>query len=143
MFSNFGSNISGGFINGCNVPIDNIVFGNFVGPVMEPLRMAEKSMGFSCGGMLYEKKQWEREREKVRNVSSLPITCPSRPGTWKLSAGKWFSDETEDQGIQTAEDSRFFGLSAGFESFSNAGSGPPHPWGWGSGMLMVSLDPRL
>lgn len=76
MFSNFGSNISGWFINGCNVPIDNIVFGNFVGPVMEPLRMAEKSMGFSCGGMLYEKKQWEREREKVRNVSSLPTTCP-------------------------------------------------------------------
>ena len=36
-----------------------------------------------------------REREKVRNVSSLPITCPSRPGTWKLSAGKWFSDETK------------------------------------------------
>ncbi|CAK9048262.1 Calreticulin, partial [Durusdinium trenchii] len=30
-------------------------------------------------------------------------------------------DEAEDQGIQTAEDSRFFGLSAGFESFSNEG----------------------
>lgn len=30
-------------------------------------------------------------------------------------------DEKEDKGIQTAEDSRFFGLSAGFESFSNAG----------------------
>jgi hypothetical protein len=30
-------------------------------------------------------------------------------------------DESEDQGIQTAEDSRFFGLSAGFDSFSNAG----------------------
>ena len=24
-------------------------------------------------------------------------------GTWKSSAGKWFSDEKEDQGIQTAE----------------------------------------
>ncbi|CAK9039371.1 unnamed protein product [Durusdinium trenchii] len=42
-------------------------------------------------------------------------------GTWKLSAGKWYKDEAEDQGIQTAEDSRFFGLSAGFESFSNEG----------------------
>eukprot|EP00434_Breviolum_minutum_P020806 symbB.v1.2.018354.t1/scaffold1457.1/size117646/12 len=42
-------------------------------------------------------------------------------GTWKLSAGKWYNDESEDQGIQTAEDSRFFGLSAGFDSFSNAG----------------------
>ncbi|CAJ1328117.1 unnamed protein product [Effrenium voratum] len=42
-------------------------------------------------------------------------------GTWKLSAGKWFSNEAEDQGIQTAEDSRFFGLAANFESFSNSG----------------------
>eukprot|EP00435_Cladocopium_sp_Y103_P034566 s6_g8.t4 len=42
-------------------------------------------------------------------------------GTWKLSPGKWYKDESEDQGIQTAEDSRFFGLSAGFDSFSNAG----------------------
>jgi len=42
-------------------------------------------------------------------------------GTWKASAGKWYGDEKEDTGIQTAEDSRFFGLSAGFESFSNAG----------------------
>ena len=39
-----------------------------------------------------------------------------------MSPGKWFKDEAEDQGIQTAEDSRFFGLSAGFESFSNAGT---------------------
>merc|ERR1712100_972341 len=37
------------------------------------------------------------------------------------SAGKWFNDEKEDQGIQTAEDSRFFGMSASFESFSNKG----------------------
>ena len=42
-------------------------------------------------------------------------------GTWQLSAGKWFKDSKEDEGIQTVEDSRFFGLSAGFESFSNAG----------------------
>jgi len=42
-------------------------------------------------------------------------------GTWKLSAGKWYGNEEEDKGIQTSEDSRFFGLSAGFDSFSNAG----------------------
>eukprot|EP00439_Symbiodinium_sp_Y106_P074772 s283_g14.t1 len=41
-------------------------------------------------------------------------------GTWQLSAGKWFGNEAEDKGVQTAEDSRFFGLSAGFDSFSNA-----------------------
>mmetsp|Transcript_6455 Transcript_6455/g.14859 ORF Transcript_6455/g.14859 Transcript_6455/m.14859 type:complete len:388 (-) Transcript_6455:68-1231(-) len=42
-------------------------------------------------------------------------------GTWQLSAGRWFGDEAEDKGVQTAEDSRFFGLSAGFDSFSNEG----------------------
>jgi len=41
-------------------------------------------------------------------------------GTWVASAGKWFRDEAEDQGIQTGQDSRFFGISASFDSFSNA-----------------------
>merc|ERR1711933_584892 len=36
------------------------------------------------------------------------------------AAGKWFIDEKENAGIQTAEDSKFFGISAGFDSFSNA-----------------------
>merc|ERR1712151_1330671 len=34
--------------------------------------------------------------------------------------GKWFKDEAEDTGTQTGEDSRFFGISASFDSFSNA-----------------------
>merc|ERR1711920_345713 len=42
-------------------------------------------------------------------------------GKWVASAGKWFKDEAEDKGIQTSEDSRFFGISAGFDSFSNDG----------------------
>jgi len=42
-------------------------------------------------------------------------------GTWKLNAGKWFSDEKADEGIQTQEDSKFFGIAASFESFSNKG----------------------
>merc|ERR1719273_2287764 len=41
-------------------------------------------------------------------------------GKWQAAAGKWFQDEKEDAGIQTAEDSKFFGISAGFDSFSNA-----------------------
>merc|ERR1712115_83807 len=32
-----------------------------------------------------------------------------------------FKDEAEDTGIQTSEDSKFFGISAGFDSFSNEG----------------------
>merc|ERR1712160_141293 len=42
-------------------------------------------------------------------------------GTWAPSAGKWFKDEAEDKGIQTVEDSKFFGISTAFDSFSNAG----------------------
>merc|ERR1712066_442833 len=42
-------------------------------------------------------------------------------GKWVASAGKWHTDEAEDTGIQTGEDSKFFGISAGFDSFSNEG----------------------
>merc|ERR1719395_59202 len=42
-------------------------------------------------------------------------------GTFVATAGKWFKDEAEDKGIQTKEDSKFFGISAGFDSFSNEG----------------------
>jgi len=42
-------------------------------------------------------------------------------GKWVATAGKWFSDEAEDTGIQTGEDSKFFGISAQFDSFSNEG----------------------
>mmetsp|Transcript_8418 Transcript_8418/g.9455 ORF Transcript_8418/g.9455 Transcript_8418/m.9455 type:complete len:250 (-) Transcript_8418:59-808(-) len=42
-------------------------------------------------------------------------------GKWAAASGKWFNDEAEDTGIQTSEDSKFFGISAGFDSFSNEG----------------------
>jgi calreticulin len=42
-------------------------------------------------------------------------------GKWEATAGKWFKDEAEDKGIQTAEDSKFFGISTSFPSFSNEG----------------------
>jgi calreticulin len=42
-------------------------------------------------------------------------------GKFVAAAGKWFNDEGEDTGIQTSEDSKFFGISAGFDSFSNEG----------------------
>jgi len=42
-------------------------------------------------------------------------------GKFVASAGKWFRDEAEDTGMQTSEDSRFFGMSASFDSFSNEG----------------------
>jgi calreticulin len=42
-------------------------------------------------------------------------------GKWVSSSGKWFSDAAEDKGIQTSEDSKFFGIASKFDSFSNAG----------------------
>jgi len=42
-------------------------------------------------------------------------------GKWVAAAGKWSTDEAEDAGIQTGEDSKFFGIAAGFDSFSNEG----------------------
>jgi len=42
-------------------------------------------------------------------------------GKFAPSAGKWFADEQEDTGIQTSEDSKFFGISAGFDKFTNDG----------------------
>jgi calreticulin len=42
-------------------------------------------------------------------------------GEWKAATGKWFGDEKEDAGIQTTADSKFYGISAGFDSFSNEG----------------------
>jgi len=42
-------------------------------------------------------------------------------GEFVAATGKWFKDEKEDTGIQTSADSKFFGIGANFESFSNEG----------------------
>merc|ERR1712139_249414 len=42
-------------------------------------------------------------------------------GKFSLATGKWFGDEKEDAGIQTSADSKFYGISANFDSFSNEG----------------------
>jgi calreticulin len=41
-------------------------------------------------------------------------------GTWKLTAGQWYNDAEEDKGIQTAQDARFYIISAPItEEFTN------------------------
>jgi len=42
-------------------------------------------------------------------------------GEFTLATGKWFADETEDKGLMTSQDSRFYDITASFDSFSNAG----------------------
>merc|ERR1719421_2521366 len=56
-----------------------------------------------------------------RWVTSTWKESESTQGKWTTSAGQWFSDAEADKGIQTQEDSKFFGISAGFDSFSNKG----------------------
>merc|ERR1719409_2481729 len=56
-----------------------------------------------------------------RWVTSTWKESESTQGKWTTSAGKWFSDEKADTGLYTSEDSKFFGISASFDSFSNDG----------------------
>jgi len=42
-------------------------------------------------------------------------------GKFVAATGKWFNDEKDDIGIQTSQDSKFFGIATSFESFGNEG----------------------
>ena len=39
--------------------------------------------------------------------------------SWVMSVSKWFADENEDTGLQTAENSKFFGIASSIELFRN------------------------
>merc|ERR1719436_1688340 len=71
-------------------------------------------------GKIYFSETFDDDWES-RWVKSQWKDSEGTTGKWALAAGKWFKDEKEDQGIQTAEDSKFFGVSASFDSFSNEG----------------------
>ena len=61
------------------------------------------------------------EAYKQRWVEST-FKSSAEQGAFKLSAGKWYGDAQADQGIQTSQDARFYGLSAKFaKPFSNEG----------------------
>jgi len=48
-------------------------------------------------------------------------THKSDAGKFVLSSGKFYGDKEKDEGIQTSQDARFYGLSANFDKFSNEG----------------------
>jgi len=76
-------------------------------------------MGLASGKILFSEtfgSGWED-----RWTVSKWKTSEGTDGKWVASAGKWYNDEAEDQGIQTSEDSKFFGIAAQFDSFSNEG----------------------
>merc|ERR1719504_530274 len=72
-----------------------------------------------ASGKIYFSETFDDDWES-RWVKSAWKESEGTAGKWSLAAGKWFKDEAEDKGMQTAEDSKFFGISAGFDSFSNA-----------------------
>ena len=41
--------------------------------------------------------------------------------SWVMSVSKWFAAEKEDTGLQTAENSKFFGIASSIKSFSSEG----------------------
>jgi len=71
-------------------------------------------------GKVYFSETFDDDWES-RWVKSTWKESESAQGKWDLAAGKFFKDEKEDRGIQTAEDSKFFGVSAAFDSFTNEG----------------------
>merc|ERR1712072_759822 len=71
-------------------------------------------------GKIYFSETFDDEWES-RWVKSTWKESEGTQGKWGLAAGKWFKDEKEDRGIQTTEDSKFYGVSAAFPSFSNEG----------------------
>ena len=44
-----------------------------------------------------------------------------KQGSWVVSAGKWFAVENEDNGLQIAQELKFFDIESLIESFSNEG----------------------
>lgn len=57
-----------------------------------------------------------------RWVKSKNKEAEGTAGTWEISAGKFFNDATEDKGLKTGEDARFYQISAAMaKEFSNKG----------------------
>jgi calreticulin len=58
-----------------------------------------------------------------RWVKSKSKEAEGTQGKWEISHGKYYNDATKDRGLKTAEDARFYQISAAFPggSFSNEG----------------------
>jgi calreticulin len=82
--------------------------------------LACRSAATLVSGKVYFSETFDDNWES-RWVKSTWKESEGAQGKWGLAAGKWSKDEKEDQGIQTTEDSKFYGISASFDSFSNEG----------------------
>jgi calreticulin len=74
-----------------------------------------------CNATVYFKEDFKDASWEDRWVKSTHKEAEGSQGKWAWTAGEWYNDANEDKGIQTSEDSRFYGISAQYPSFSNKG----------------------
>jgi len=74
-----------------------------------------------CSSHVYFQDDFSNADWESRWVVSDWKTDTSEAGTWTLSAGKFFTDESKEHGLKTSQDARFYDISAAHEEFSNKG----------------------
>jgi calreticulin len=74
-----------------------------------------------CSAHVYFQEDFSTPNWESRWVVSDWKTDVGEAGTWALSAGKYFTDETKERGLKTTQDARFYDISAAHKEFSNRG----------------------
>jgi len=72
-------------------------------------------------GKVYFSETFSEGWESRWTLSTWKDTEKEKMGKWVTATGKWFGNEAEDRGLQTAEIMKFYSIAAPFESFSNEG----------------------
>lgn len=83
--------------------------------------MLVQSWLLTVTGKVYFSETFSDGWENRWTLSTWKESKKEKMGKWKASAGKWFKDEVEDTGLQTAEIMKFYGIAASFDAFSNEG----------------------
>merc|ERR1711990_1395851 len=100
---------------GSSISTTILILGNFGSFGTMLSRFALTALPFASGKVYFSETfddGWEN-----RWIASEWKKSEGTQGEWQSAAGKWGGDS----GIQTSADSKFYGLSAGFDSFSNEG----------------------
>ncbi|CAE7151510.1 crt-1, partial [Symbiodinium pilosum] len=72
-------------------------------------------------GKIYFSETFDDTWTERWTLSKWKDSDKEKMGKWVLSRGRFFRDASEDQGLQTAEIMKFYGVAAAFEPFSNEG----------------------
>jgi len=79
------------------------------------------SMLAAASATVYFQETFDKDWEK-RWVVSKWKKSDGTAGAWKRTAGEWYGDKEEGQGLQATQDARFYAISAKFDKpFSNEG----------------------